>query len=73
MIGTTELIIIAAVIMLLFGSAQLPKLARSLGGFINDFNEAKDSGAKKTAPAKTTAKKKKTTKKKSAAKAKTAA
>lgn len=65
MIGTTELIIIAAVIMLLFGSAQLPKLARSLGGFINDFNEAKDSGSKKaTAVKKTT--KKKTAKKKAA-------
>jgi sec-independent protein translocase protein TatA len=62
MIGTTELIIIAAVIMLLFGSAQLPKLARSLGNFINEFNEAKDNGSKKKA----TAKKKKTTKKKAA-------
>lgn len=49
MIGTTELIIIAAVIMLLFGSAQLPKLARSLGNFINEFNDAKDNGAKKKA------------------------
>lgn len=63
MIGTTELIIIAAVIMLLFGSAQLPKLAKSLGNFINDFNEAKETGSKKKTPAK---KKKKAAKKKAA-------
>lgn len=30
-LGTTELLIIAGVLVLLFGAAKLPKLARSLG------------------------------------------
>lgn len=30
-LGPTELLIILAIVMLLFGSAKLPKLARSLG------------------------------------------
>ncbi|MDR2431384.1 MAG: twin-arginine translocase TatA/TatE family subunit [Candidatus Margulisbacteria bacterium] len=42
MIGTTELIVIAVIVVLLFGGAQLPKLAKSLGGFISEFNAAKD-------------------------------
>ncbi|GBR76329.1 sec-independent protein translocase protein TatA [Candidatus Termititenax persephonae] len=37
-----ELIIIGVVIVLLFGGAQLPKLARSLGGFFSEFNAAKE-------------------------------
>ncbi len=57
MIGTSELIIIALVVMLLFGGSQLPKLAKSLGNFISDFNKAKegltkDDGKEKKAPAK---------------------
>jgi sec-independent protein translocase protein TatA len=47
MIGTTELIIIALVVMLLFGGAQLPKLARSLGDFMHEFNRAKETGTPK--------------------------
>ena len=31
MLGTPELIIIAVIVLLLFGGAKLPKLARSLG------------------------------------------
>ncbi|MDR1453653.1 MAG: twin-arginine translocase TatA/TatE family subunit [Candidatus Margulisbacteria bacterium] len=42
MLGGTELLLIAVVIILLFGGAQLPKLAKSLGRFITEFNEAKD-------------------------------
>ncbi|WP_316043262.1 twin-arginine translocase TatA/TatE family subunit [Actinomadura sp. CNU-125] len=30
-LGTTEILIILAVVLLLFGSAKLPQLARSLG------------------------------------------
>jgi sec-independent protein translocase protein TatA len=30
-VGTTELLIVAAVVLLLFGSTKLPSLARSLG------------------------------------------
>jgi sec-independent protein translocase protein TatA len=54
MIGTSELIIIALVIILLFGGAQLPKLARSLGGFISEFNKAKETPRKKTRTKKAT-------------------
>lgn len=61
-LGPFELVVIAGVIILLFGSAQLPKLARSLGNFINEFNDAKDNGSKK----KTGNKKKKAAKKKAA-------
>ncbi|GBR77074.1 sec-independent protein translocase protein TatA, partial [Candidatus Termititenax persephonae] len=42
MVGGMELIIIGVVIVLLFGGAQLPKLARSLGGFFSEFNAAKE-------------------------------
>lgn len=30
-LGTTEIIIVLAIFVLLFGSAQIPKLARSIG------------------------------------------
>jgi sec-independent protein translocase protein TatA len=36
-IGTTELLIIAGVILLLFGSARLPSLMRNMGRSINEF------------------------------------
>jgi len=39
MLGSTEIIIIAAVILLLFGSATLPKFARSLGKAKNEFEK----------------------------------
>jgi sec-independent protein translocase protein TatA len=48
MIGTSELIIIALVVILLFGGAQLPKLAKSLGSFVQEFNKAKEVGSKKS-------------------------
>lgn len=46
MIGTTELILIALVVLLLFGSKKIPELARSMGNFVNEFNKAKDSVTK---------------------------
>lgn len=46
MIGTTELLLIAFVVLLLFGSKKIPELARSLGNFVNEFNHAKDGLAK---------------------------
>jgi sec-independent protein translocase protein TatA len=49
MIGTTELILIALVVLLLFGSKKIPELARSMGNFVNEFNKAKDSVTKDTA------------------------
>lgn len=45
-IGPTELIIVLVVVLLLFGSTRLPKLARSMGEASREFkkgiNEAKD-------------------------------
>ena len=39
-LGPTELIIILAIFMLLFGAAKLPKLARSLGESAKEFKNA---------------------------------
>ncbi len=38
-IGTPEILIILGVIVLIFGSAQLPKLARSLGKAQTEFKK----------------------------------
>ena len=38
-IGLPELIIVLAVVMLLFGSTRLPKLARSLGQASREFKQ----------------------------------
>jgi sec-independent protein translocase protein TatA len=46
-IGTGELIIILAVVLLLFGGTQLPKLARSLGQAQNEFKKGIKEGADK--------------------------
>lgn len=50
-LGTSELIIILIIILLLFGSTQLPKLARSLGQSAKELrNGMKDvKGESKTA------------------------
>lgn len=42
-----ELIIILIVILLLFGGAKLPKLARSLGQAQNEFKKGLKEGAEK--------------------------
>ena len=39
MIGSTELIIIALVVFVLFGSAAIPKFAKSLGLAKNEFEK----------------------------------
>ncbi|SNQ61598.1 twin-arginine translocase TatA/TatE family subunit [Candidatus Methanoperedens nitratireducens] len=41
MIGTQELVMIFAVILLLFGASKLPELARSLGKASGEFKKAK--------------------------------
>jgi sec-independent protein translocase protein TatA len=41
-IGPTELIIVLAIVLLLFGSTKLPKLARSLGQASNEFKKGVD-------------------------------
>lgn len=39
-IGTTEIIIIALVILLLFGGAKIPELMRGLGKGVKEFKDA---------------------------------
>lgn len=42
-LGTTELVIIAFVIVLLFGGKRLPQLGRSLGSAITNFKKGLNS------------------------------
>jgi sec-independent protein translocase protein TatA len=44
MIGHTELLIIALVILVLFGAAAIPKFARSLGQAKKEFAKAVKEG-----------------------------
>ncbi|HZR15595.1 MAG TPA: twin-arginine translocase TatA/TatE family subunit [Acidimicrobiia bacterium] len=44
-IGVPELLIILAVVLLLFGSTRLPKLARSLGQASKEFKKGVEDGA----------------------------
>ncbi len=39
-IGTTEIIIIAVVILILFGGRKLPELARGIGDAVKEFKKA---------------------------------
>lgn len=45
-LGTTEIVIIAVVVMVLFGSAALPKFARSLGQAKKEFESGIDENSK---------------------------
>ena len=51
-LGTTELLVIAFVIILLFGGKKLPQLGRSMGSAITNFkkglNEPDTEGKSKT-------------------------
>lgn len=47
-IGPTELIIILIVVLLLFGSTRLPKLARSIGEASKEFKKGVADGGKDT-------------------------
>jgi len=44
-LGPTELIIILAIVLLLFGSRKLPDLARSLGKSSKEFKRGMGEGA----------------------------
>lgn len=44
--GTTELLIVLLVALLIFGGSQLPKLARSLGSAQREFKKGLDEGSK---------------------------
>ncbi|AGF97930.1 Twin-arginine translocation protein TatA [Methanosarcina mazei Tuc01] len=46
MIGTPELIAIFGVIVLLFGAAKLPELARSMGSSVGEFKKAQKESEK---------------------------
>jgi sec-independent protein translocase protein TatA len=43
-VGAPELIIVLAIVLLLFGSTKLPKLARSLGEAQKEFKKGVDEG-----------------------------
>ena len=47
-LGTPELLIILLVVMLIFGGAKLPGLARSLGQAKNEFKRGEDEGTTKS-------------------------
>lgn len=42
-IGAPELLIVLAIVLLLFGSTRLPKLARSLGQASKEFKHASEA------------------------------
>jgi sec-independent protein translocase protein TatA len=45
-LGPTELIIILIIVLLIFGSTKLPKLARSMGQAQKEFKQGLSEGAK---------------------------
>jgi sec-independent protein translocase protein TatA len=51
MIGTNEIIIIAVVILVLFGASAIPKFARSLGQAKKEFDKGAKEGFQGTADA----------------------
>ncbi len=54
-IGAPELIILLLVVLLLFGSTKLPKLARSIGEASKEFKKGVNEGAHESAAAPATA------------------
>jgi sec-independent protein translocase protein TatA len=49
-VGPAELLIILAIVLLLFGSAKLPKLARSLGQAQKEFKQGLAEGQRDDPP-----------------------
>ena len=45
-IGPTELLVVLAIVLVLFGGKKLPDLARSLGRSLGEFKKGKDEGEK---------------------------
>ena len=42
-LGWTEILLIAFVVLLLFGGKKIPELMRGLGRGVREFNDAKDN------------------------------
>ncbi len=49
MFGTSEILIIAAIVLLLFGGRKIPELMRSLGKGINSFKQGMNEPIESTA------------------------
>jgi sec-independent protein translocase protein TatA len=49
-IGGPEVLIVLVVVLLLFGAAKLPQLARSLGASAKEFRKGVEEGAEDTEP-----------------------
>ncbi len=47
-IGTTELLVILAIVIVVFGPTQLPKLSRMFGKSIKNFRDSVSEGEDKT-------------------------
>ena len=43
-LGNTELLVILGILVLLFGAAKIPQLARSMGKSINEFKKGMHEG-----------------------------
>ena len=56
-LGSTEMIVIFGLAVLLFGAARLPQLARSMGKSINEFKRGMSEGGKEGESASEPAKK----------------
>jgi sec-independent protein translocase protein TatA len=48
-LGPTELIVILLIVLVIFGGAKLPKLARSMGQASTEFKKGVTEGAKEDA------------------------
>ena len=46
-LGTTELLIILAIVVLLFGPSQLPKLTKMFGKSVKNFKSGMEEGEEK--------------------------
>ncbi len=54
-LGTTELIIILVIVLLLFGSSRLPSLAKGMGESIRNFKKAVSDDSEEAEEKKTSA------------------
>lgn len=44
-VGTTEIVVISLVLLVLFGGAKLPELARGIGSSMREFRKAANEDA----------------------------